>query len=224
MHTHYTLAALRAQGPVLWVLPQSCACPHRLASFSNSCTLCISHLPLQLHSAAPHQALLARFHAALQHITGWRVVVTANTPAPPHDPEADATADTDCAAARNPGTAQPPGNPAAEPQQHTTQAAAAGPSLASTSASDSPGSSNCSSSRRPVAGYPAALTMQALLSGGWAVGCVEMQQQEQSCWVRFNLPRELVRTPAVLQALNKRELVRTTHAHACGASPPQIWH
>lgn len=150
--------------------------------------------------------------------------MTANIPAPPHNPEAAAQADTECAAALDPTTGQPPENPPPEPQQHTTQAAAAGPSLASASASNSPSSSNCCPSRRPVAGHPAALTMQALLSGGWAVGCVEMQQQEQSCWVRFNLPHELVRTPAVLQALNRRELVRTTHTHACAPSPPQLWH
>ena len=59
----------------------------------------------------------------------------------------------------------------------------------------------------PVAGHPCPLSMQTLQAGGWVVGCVLMQQQEQSCWVRFNLPPELRTDPDVAQALDEGHVV-----------------
>lgn len=56
-------------------------------------------------------------------------------------------------------------------------------------------------------GHPAPLNLQALQSGGWAVGCVMMQQQEQSCWVRFNLPHELKTDAEVTHALKAKQVV-----------------
>jgi hypothetical protein len=54
------------------------------------------------------------------------------------------------------------------------------------------------------------LSLEALAGGssGWCCGCVQVQQQEQSCWVRFNLPEALKQDSSIVEAANKGLLVR----------------
>lgn len=80
-----------------------------------------------------------------------------------------------------------------------------------------------------MSGHPAALTLQALESGGWACGCILIQQQEQSCWLRFNLPPELKTDKQVALLVLAGQMVGGSHtarqaadvlgnAHACSAA------
>jgi hypothetical protein len=101
------------------------------------------------------------------------------------------------------------GTAASSSRDHTMQANTAAGDAGGDSAAP-PGSSavrNINSRQRPVCGDPAPLTLQALQCGGWACGCVMMQQQEQSCWVRFNLPAQLKTDQEVAKALEAGNIV-----------------
>jgi hypothetical protein len=59
-----------------------------------------------------------------------------------------------------------------------------------------------------ITGHPAPLTLESLTnSHGWCVGCVKLQQQEQSCWVRFNLPPQLKQDVEIQAQMNQKQLV-----------------
>lgn len=187
----------------------------------------MSHtLHQQLHAAAPHQQLLARFHSALSHIHGWRVVLSitsssnnnntsSSPPANPADGDDAASPLAAAAAAVAPG----PGSEAASSSsaaaagmlntQPSSQPTTAGSGGSSASARQDAGTSSSSSSKhkQPTVGHPLPLTLRALQSGGWACGCLMTQQQEQSCWVRFKLPSELVTDQLVLVPLSDKRLV-----------------
>jgi hypothetical protein len=61
--------------------------------------------------------------------------------------------------------------------------------------------------RSPAVGHPCPLTPSALAAGGWAVGAVLHSNQQQSCWVRFNLPAELKSDAVIAALLEELELV-----------------
>jgi hypothetical protein len=102
--------------------------------------------------------------------------------------------------------------PACSPD-HTMQANTAASPASRDSAAPTGSSAvrNVSSRQGPVCGDPAPLTLQALQCGGWACGGVMMQQQEQSCWVRFKLPAQLKTDQEVAAALQGGNIVSICH-------------
>lgn len=94
-----------------------------------------------------------------------------------------------------------------------------------TSSPSAASSSNKKAKVEPQCGHPAALTLQALRSsGGWACGCVMMQRQEQSCWVRFKLPPELTADAEVAAAVRSKQLVSIRQAgHTAGLCCWMFW-
>jgi hypothetical protein len=167
-------------------------------------------LPVQLHAAAPHQALLARFSTALSQITGWRLLIIHSTAhshssAPPQG-AVSITPHLSNLSLHQPSDASSNSAAAASSSQSSS---ACHSSSADPSSSQTAARSPSSHTKTPADGHPAPLTLQALQSGGWVCGCVMMQQQEQSCWVRFNLPHELSTEADVAEALQQGRLVST---------------
>lgn len=162
---------------------------------------------MQLQPSCKHQALLARFHTAMASITAWRLMIRMQQS--PQTATAAATAGSsregDRASDSGQGQQQQPEEAA---PAHTTAAGYA--------------AGGCSSSALlTLTGYPLPLSLEALAGGssGWCCGCVQVQQQEQSCWVRFNLPAALKQDSKVAQAADKELLVRfeTTDGQAAAA-------
>uniref|UniRef100_A0A383VH06 F-box domain-containing protein n=1 Tax=Tetradesmus obliquus TaxID=3088 RepID=A0A383VH06_TETOB len=147
-----------------------------------------------LQPSCKHQALLARFHTAMASITAWRLMIRMQQS--PQTATAAATAGSsregDRASDSGQGQQQQPEEAA---PAHTTAAGYA--------------AGGCSSSALlTLTGYPLPLSLEALAGGssGWCCGCVQVQQQEQSCWVRFNLPAALKQDSKVAEAADKELL------------------
>jgi hypothetical protein len=165
---------------------------------------------VQLHAAVPHQALLSRFSTALSQITGWRLLLThstahshSNTPA--HD-AANITPHLQNLSLCQPSDA-PTSSAAAASHSHNSSMCQSCDTANFSSSMSAVSNASMLRSHTPADGHPVPLTLQALQSGGWVCGCVMMQQQEQSCWIRFNLPPELRTDPSVAQALLQGHLV-----------------
>lgn len=155
-----------------------------------------------------------------------------HTPAEVADPQAMTAAPV---MARNALSARVAPRPAAADPSTSATAAAAGndthqhqQTLAadthtSTSHGASSSRSSCGSiaSAAPLVGAPAALDLHLLGTGaasGWCCGCVQVQQQEQSCWIRFNLPPELKADNWVARALKLGCLVSINMDGSDGSS------
>jgi hypothetical protein len=78
-----------------------------------------------------------------------------------------------------------------------------------TTAAGDAGDGRNSSAALSLTGYPMPLSLEALAGGssGWCCGCVQVQQQEQSCWVRFNLPEALKQDSSIVEAADQGLLV-----------------
>jgi hypothetical protein len=95
-------------------------------------------------------------------------------------------------------------------QQGCEEAATAGTTAAAVAVDDGTGcrrrrrssSSSSSSVVWNVTGHPEQLTLEALAgsNSGWCCGCVQVQRQEQGCWVRFNLPAALKQDSSIANA------------------------
>lgn len=171
---------------------------------------------MQLHAAVPHQALLARFTTALSNITGWRLLLTHSTAHSHSNAPAQGTANItqhlSNLSLRQPSDA-PSSSDAAGFHPHSSTACHSYDTVNPSSSNLAVPNASMLRSHTPADGHPAPLTLQALQSGGWVCGCVMMQQQEQSCWVRFNLPPELRTDPSVAQALQQGHLVGAQQAY-----------
>jgi hypothetical protein len=102
-----------------------------------------------------------------------------------------------------------------QPQQQLQQQACMEPHPAAAAAA------GCSHTDQvSLSGHPMPLSLEALAGGssGWCCGCVQVQQQEQSCWVRFNLPEALKQDASVVEAANKGLLVRGEQQAAAAAA------
>jgi hypothetical protein len=152
---------------------------------------------VQAQPSCQQQALLARFHTAMSSIRGWRLMVRMQQPPAAAAAAAD-TASGAAAAAEERGIGQ-------AQQQQQEQTCIEPPRAACAAAA----AGHSHSARMSLSGYPLPLSLEALAGGssGWCCGCVQVQQQEQSCWVRFNLPAALKQDSSIVEAADKGLLV-----------------
>lgn len=161
----------------------SCMFPSSLVAHAHTIHILLHHP--QAHPAAPHQAMLARFHAAMAQIRGWRLLIR-----------------------RTPPAAQQSANTVAA-ESHSLSHDAVQQHLSSSSQPQQQQDTKKSGKQSErLVGWPQLLRWGELRSGKvWAIGCVEQQQKEQSCWVRFNLPGELKVELGVSEAVAAGKLV-----------------